>query len=102
VYDERITYELQMLQNPSEDQLMRRVEELRPVALDNLIGRILMLAHAEQFQLGATEAEVEAYLQNIARNAGMPGVADLQRAVEESPRYGTWAQYRNKLREDVI
>lgn len=102
VYDDVVAYELQKLQNPSEEQLLRKYNELRPMALDSLIGRMLMLAQAEQFQVGATEAEVEAYLQNIARNAGMPGVADLQRAVESSPRYGTWAQYRNKLREDVI
>ncbi|MFO7565036.1 MAG: peptidyl-prolyl cis-trans isomerase [Enhygromyxa sp.] len=104
VYDERVSMELQKLQsqNPSEEQLLRKYHELRPAALDELIGRMLMLEQAQQFQLGATEAEVEAYLQNLARNAGLGGVPELKRAVEESLRYGTWAQYRHKLREDVI
>lgn len=101
VYDEKVELELLKLQNPTEDQLYRKYDELRPPALDNLIGRMLMLAQAKQFQLGATETEVEAYLQNIARNAGMT-LPDLKRAVEESRRYGTWEQYRHKLREDVI
>jgi peptidyl-prolyl cis-trans isomerase SurA len=104
VYDDEVMAELLQLesQKASQDQLLRKFEELRPMALDELIGRSLMLAQAEQFQLGATEAEVESYLQNLARNAGMPGVAELKRAVEDSQRYGTWEQYRNKLREDVI
>lgn len=102
VYDEDIMGEMAKLQNPTEDQIIRKFEELRPKALDQLIGRKLMLAQAAQFQLGATEAEVESYLQNLARNAGMPGVAELKRAVEDSLRFGTWEQYRNKLREDVI
>lgn len=102
VYDEDVAAEMQKLQNPTEDQVLRKYDELRPMALDELIGRRLMLTHAAQFQLGATEAEVEAYLQNLARNAGLGGVPELKRAVEESFRYGTWEQYRNKLREDVI
>lgn len=102
VYDEEVSAELMKLQNPTEEQVIRKYEELRPQALDELIGRILMLDQAEQFQLGATEAEVESYLQTLARNAGMPGVPELKRAVEESQRYGTWEQYRHKLREDVI
>jgi peptidyl-prolyl cis-trans isomerase SurA len=61
-----------------------------------------MLAQGAQFQVTATEAEVESYLQNLARNAGLGGIPDLKRAVEDSLRYGTWEQYRNKLREDII
>lgn len=102
VYDEDVMEELAKLQNASEDQLYRKFEELRPMALDELIGRRLMLAQAAQFDIGASEPETESYLQNLARNAGLPGVAELKRAVEESLRYGTWEQYRTKLREDVI
>jgi peptidyl-prolyl cis-trans isomerase SurA len=102
VYDDKVGYELQKLQNPSEEQIIRKYNELLPGGLDELIGRILMLDQARQFQLGATEVEVEAYLQNLARGAGLGGVPELKRAVEESQRYGTWEQYRNKLREDLI
>lgn len=104
VYDEKVMAELAKLQaqNASQDQLLRKYDELLPGALDELIGRRLMLAQAKQFQIGVTEAEVESYLQNLARNAGMPGVAELKHAVEDSQRFGTWEQYRSKLREDVI
>ncbi|PRQ06754.1 peptidyl-prolyl cis-trans isomerase [Enhygromyxa salina] len=104
VYDERVSAELAQLQsqNASEDQMLRKLAELRPSALDELVARKLMLAQAPTFQITATEAEVEAYLQNLARNAGLGGVPELKRAVEESLRYGTWAQYRTKLREDII
>jgi len=43
MFDEDIALELSKLQNPNEDQLMRKVAELTPLALDNLIGRTLML-----------------------------------------------------------
>jgi peptidyl-prolyl cis-trans isomerase SurA len=102
VYDEAIAPELQKLQNPTEDQLIRKFEELRPASLDRLIGRQLMLAQGAQFGLSANEAEVENYLQNLARNSGLGGVPELKRAVEDSLRYGTWEQYRTKLREDIV
>lgn len=102
VYDEKVALELQSIQNPTEEQLMRRYEELRPQALDWLIGRMLMLDQAAQFGITASEAEVESYLQNLASRSGLGGVPDLKRAVEETLRYGTWEQYRNKLREDII
>lgn len=102
VYDETIGAELQKLQNPTEEQLLRRFVELRPQGLDELIARTLLLGQAPQFNIAASESEVEAYLQNLARNAGLGGVPELKHAVEESMRYGTWAQYRYKLREDII
>ena len=102
MYDERIALELSQMKNPSEEQLLRKLEELEPAALDELIARKLMLAQAPNFQVTATSEEVDAYLQNLARNAGLGGVPDLKRAVEDSMRYGTWAQYKHKLYEDVI
>jgi peptidyl-prolyl cis-trans isomerase SurA len=104
LYDDRVLAELGAMQqqNAGEEQLMRKYEELLPGALDELVARKLMLAQAPTFQITATEAEVEAYLQNLARNAGLGGVPDLKRAVEESLRYGTWAQYRAKLQDDII
>ncbi|KIG12140.1 Peptidyl-prolyl cis-trans isomerase SurA [Enhygromyxa salina] len=104
MYDDRVLAELAKLQNQnaSEEQMLHKLTELRPMGLDELVARKLMLAQAPTFQVTATDAEVEAYLQNLARNAGLGGVPELKRAVEESLRYGTWAQYRAKLREDII
>ncbi|PRP91659.1 peptidyl-prolyl cis-trans isomerase SurA [Enhygromyxa salina] len=104
MYDDRVLAELAQLQSQkaSEDQMVRKLDELQPVALDELVARRLMLAQAPNFQISATETEVDAYLQNLARNAGLGGIPELKRAVEESLRYGTWAQYRAKLHDDII
>lgn len=104
MYDDRVLAELAQMQgqNASEEQMLRKVEELRPMGLDEIVARKLMLGQAPTFQITATDAEVESYLQNLARNAGLGGIPELKRAVEESLRYGTWAQYRAKLREDII
>nr|WP_255216472.1 peptidylprolyl isomerase [Pseudenhygromyxa sp. WMMC2535] len=104
MFDEEIAYELASMQsqNPSDEQIARKLDELTPRALDNLIGRTLMLEQATTFQVDANEQEVEAYLQQLARGAQLGGVAELKQAVEQSGRYGTWADYRNKLREDII
>lgn len=104
LYDDRVTAEIGALQqqNAGEEALVRKYEELRPGALDELVARKLMLGQAPTYQITATEVEVEAYLQNLARNAGLGGVPELKRAVEESLRYGSWAQYRAKLQDDII
>jgi peptidyl-prolyl cis-trans isomerase SurA len=104
MYDDDVLAVLAQMssQNATEEQLYRKYEELRPSALDSLIARKLMLAQAPTYQMTATEAEVDSYLATLARNAGLGGVADLKRAVEESGRYGTWPQYRAKLQEDIV
>lgn len=104
LYDEDVLAELMQMRNKnaSEDQMLRRLEELRPVALESLVARRLMLAEATTYQQTVNEDEVEAYLQTLARNAGLGGVPELRRAVEETGQYGSWAQYRAKLREDII
>lgn len=104
MYDEKVLAELAQLQgqNATEDQLLRKLEELRPMALDELVARRLMLAEAPTYQVSANAAEVDSYLQTLARNAGLAGIPELRRAVEESLRYGTWPQYKAKLQEDIV
>ncbi len=102
MFDEDVAMELAKLKNPNEAQLMRKVAELTPGSLDNLIGRTLMLGQAVTFQVTATDQEVEAYLQQLARGAKLGGIDELRQAVEQSGRYGTWGEYRTKLREDII
>lgn len=102
MFDDEVALELAKIQNPSPEQIERKLAELMPRALDNLIGRTLMLEQAGTFQVGATEQEVETYLQQLARGAKLAGIAELRAAVEQSGRYGTWTEYKNKLREDII
>ncbi len=106
VYDEVVQQEIMALASAKapEAKIMAKFEELRPQALDELIARRLMLAQAPTFgaQFSASDAELDAYLQSLARGAGMSGIPELEQAVEQSRQYGTWKQYTNKLREDII
>lgn len=101
IFDDNIRYELSRIENPTEAQIIAKLTELRPKALDELIGRMLLLDQAETFQVKASDAELDNYLASLARQAQLPGIAELRRAVEESGQYGNWAQYTGKLREDI-
>lgn len=101
VYDDNVRLELSKLEKPSESQVLAKLIELEPKALDELIGRMLMLRQAETFQVKASDAELEGYLGSLARQGRMASVAELRTAVEESGQYGTWEQYTTKLREDI-
>lgn len=101
IYDDAIRLELSKIENPTEQQIIAKLTELRPKALDELIGRMLLLDQAATFQVKATDAELDNYLSSLARQAQLPGIPELKRAVEESGQYGNWEQYTNKLREDI-
>ena len=69
MYDDRVLAELAQLsnQNATEDQLERKLFELRPMALDELVARKLMLTQAPTFQISASEAET-IWMSRIAMN----------------------------------
>ncbi len=102
VFDDRIRIELGKIENPTEQQIIAKLTEMRPSALDELIGRMLLLGQAATFQIKASDAELDNYLGSLARQAQLAGVPELKRAVEESGQYGDWAQYSGKLREDIV
>jgi peptidyl-prolyl cis-trans isomerase SurA len=101
IFDDNIRLELSKIENPTEQQVIAKLTEMRPKALDELIGRMLLLDQAEAFQVKATDAELDNYLSSLARQAQLPGIPELKRAVEESGQYGNWEQYTGKLREDI-
>jgi peptidyl-prolyl cis-trans isomerase SurA len=101
--DPIVMAELQQLGPSATDQQRElKLRELRIEVLDTLITNRLMLAEAPRFQLSASEADVESYLQNLAQRNNMGTVDELKKAVEESGQFGTWAEYRAKLREEII
>jgi peptidyl-prolyl cis-trans isomerase SurA len=102
IFDDNVRLELSKLENPTEQQILTKLAELRPKALDELIGRMLLLKQGETFQIKATDAELDNYLSSLARQAQLPGIPELKRAVEESGQYGNWEQYTGKLREDIV
>jgi peptidyl-prolyl cis-trans isomerase SurA len=101
IFDDNVRLELSKIENPTEAQIIAKLTEMRPKALDELIGRMLLLKQAATFQIKATDAELDNYLASLARQAQLPGIPELKRAVEESGQYGSWAQYTGKLREDI-
>ena len=60
-----------------------KIRELRPTILDDLIHRKLVLAEAERFQIEATEADVDRYLENLVAANGMGTVDELRKDVAE-------------------
>ncbi|MFV8753796.1 peptidylprolyl isomerase [Nannocystaceae bacterium ST9] len=102
IFDDNIRLELSKIENPTEQQIIAKLTELRPSALDELIGRMLLLRQAATFQIKATDAELDNYLASLARQAQLAGIPELKRAVEESGQYGNWEQYTGKLREDIV
>lgn len=87
--------------NPTQQQVERKLKEIRGVLLDNLIDRQLILDEAERFGLEVTEADVRRSLNFLAQENNLASVAELRKAVEESGQYGTWDEYTAELRENI-
>jgi hypothetical protein len=56
IFDDNIRLELGRIENPTEQQIIAKLTEMRPGALDELIGRMLLLRQAATFQIKATDA----------------------------------------------
>ena len=101
--DPTVAVELQQLgTSATPQQRALKQKELRARVLDALIEHRLIMAEAPRFQLTATDSDVEAYLQNLAQRNGMASVDELRKAVDDSGQFGSWAEYRQKLREDIV
>lgn len=75
--------------------------EVRAKVLDELIDGALIRAEAARFQITATDEDVERALPNVASSNGL-SVAELRQQVEASPEYGSWDEYREELRRDIL
>lgn len=92
----------QFTSRPSEEQMQAIREELRPQVLEALIGDNLVLLEAEKYpSLALSDAELQAYLLNIAKGNQMKSVDDLKREVESAGEYGSWAEYKATMRRQV-
>lgn len=92
----------QFTSKPSDAQLQAIREEMRPQVLEALIGDNLVLLEAEKYpSLALSDAELEAYLLNIAKGNQMKSVDDLKREVQASGEYGSWAEYKATMRRQV-
>lgn len=83
-------------------QVAAKQKEMRGEVLDQLISTRLLLAEAPRFQLTASDQDVQSYLENLAARNNMASVDELRKAVEGSGQFGTWAEYKAKLREEIL
>lgn len=92
----------QFTRRPTPQEIAAVQQELRPKILQTLIGDHLVLLEAEKYpSLALSDAELEAYLLNIAKGNQMKSVADLRSEVERSGDYGSWAEYKSTMRRQV-
>jgi peptidyl-prolyl cis-trans isomerase SurA len=88
--------------NPTPAKVALVTAEIRQKVLDDYIDRKLVLMEGVRLGISPGQREVDAYLDRVAKGNEMGDIAGLRKAVEESGEYGTWEEYVNKLREDII
>lgn len=92
----------QFTRRPTPQEIAELQAELRPKILQTLIGDQLVLLEAQKYpSLALSEAELEAYLLNIAKGNQMASVDDLRKEVERAGEYGSWSQYKSTMRRQV-
>ncbi|MCB9704309.1 MAG: peptidyl-prolyl cis-trans isomerase [Myxococcales bacterium] len=93
---------LQMLgPGATEQQLEQKLKETRIVVLDELIDTVLIKKEAAKFQITASEADIQRYLQQLAAGNNYPSVAELRKAVIASGEFGSWEEYRQDIRDQI-
>ncbi|HEY8374837.1 MAG TPA: peptidylprolyl isomerase, partial [Nannocystis sp.] len=83
-------------------QIELATQEARELALEELIDQQLIKKEAARFQITISDADVERYLQQIAAENGMTSIKQLREAVEESGQFGSWADYVQDTREQLL
>ncbi len=81
------------------DQVMR---EERAKTLNDLIKNVLVKKEAQRFQIEVNEADVERYLGQMAQQNQFASIAELRKAVEDSGEFGSWTDYRQDIRDQLI
>lgn len=87
--------------NATDAQLDQALKEIREKVLDELIDTVLIKKEAVKFQIAATEADIQRYLQQLAASNNYASVPDLRKAVIESGEFGSWEEYRQDIRDQI-
>jgi peptidyl-prolyl cis-trans isomerase SurA len=91
----------QLPRNATASQIDEKRRDVEGKVLDELIDIALLRTEAEKFDIKITEKDVDRATEDIARQYGMT-VADLRRQVEESVEYGSWSDYRDEVRDQIL
>jgi peptidyl-prolyl cis-trans isomerase SurA len=85
----------------SQKMVQQKTREVTAKVLDELIDTALMRAEAAKFDIKIGEEEVDAAVADIARQYQLT-VDDLRKQVIASAEYGSWADYRNEVRDQIL
>jgi peptidyl-prolyl cis-trans isomerase SurA len=92
----------QLGQSATPQQAEQVMREERAKTLDELIKDLLVKKEATKFQIEISDADVDRYLQTVTQQNQFQTVAELRKAVEESGEYGSWSDYRQDMRDQLI
>ncbi|MEM6293630.1 MAG: peptidyl-prolyl cis-trans isomerase [Myxococcota bacterium] len=79
----------------------QKTREVTVKVLDELIDLALLRAEAVKFDIQITEEEVDNAVADIARQYELT-MDELRKQVIASPEYGSWADYRGEVRDQIL
>ncbi len=85
---------------PQQAEQLRR--EVRAEVLDELIEVQLIKREAARFQITISETDVDHYIKQMTQQNGFSSVDQLRTAVLESGQFGSWADYRQMVRDQIL
>lgn len=91
----------QLPKNATPADIEKLAEAFYPRVLDEMIDAALVRAEARKFDITVTEEDVDRASLDVARQYGM-SLEELRRQVEESDEYGSWQEYRDELRDQIL
>jgi peptidyl-prolyl cis-trans isomerase SurA len=91
----------QLPQNATPQLVEQKVAEVQSLVLDELIDLELLRAEGRRYDMRVTEQDVDQALPNVAAQYGLT-VAELRQQVEASEEYGSWAEYREDMRDQIL
>lgn len=91
----------QLPANASAELVEQKRRDVEAKVLDELIDLELLRAEGRRFEIRVTEQDIDQTLPNVAAQYGLTP-AELKQQVEASDEYGSWAEYREDLRDQIL
>lgn len=85
----------------SPKMIQQKSREVTAKVLDELIDLALMRAEAVKFDIQISEDEVDNAVADIAKQYQLT-MDELRKQVVASPEYGSWADYRGEVRDQIL
>jgi peptidyl-prolyl cis-trans isomerase SurA len=87
---------------PLQAQIEKKTEEVRMKVLEDLIERQLIRREAARLQIPVSEADVDRYLRQMAKENQFETVEELRQAVVASGEFGSWGDYKQMIRNQIL